>query len=367
MRRTRDGIALATTLYFLALLGLLVVGTLYTARGAGRGGELSIDDAELTAATEQMLASIVAEWSPEDRAIQPIASTFSVPSLRTTRVERAGSITRLDPRLFWVVADVRRTAGSARRRTAIVVRLAREGPAVPAAIVARGDVQLGAGARVLAPAQPLRDCSIDDSTGVAVETATAAVVRVEDAFTTMPSWRATDGAAAAEPYQPLGTRSRDQLQTTLELSPDTALTIAPAAAGDCGATRAPDDWGDPYALDGPCARLAPIVHARGDLTLRGGRGQGILLVDGRLRVTGALRFRGLIVSQGGVDIMADDVDISGAIFSADTHRSIGGAAASSVVIRGRATVRASRCDVARAFAAHSSVRRVRERAWIELW
>jgi hypothetical protein len=362
-RKPRAGIALATTLYFLVLLALLVVGTLYSARAAGVSGELLIEDAELTAATERLLTDAISSWPARDRAGQPIATSVRQTVAVDARITGAISTTRLSTRFFWIVADVGRAVDAAGRRSSIIVRLVDDGPAVSAALVARGDVLLGGGA-IVEGARDSGDCSPFDSTLAAIEVGTGALVRSED-VTPLPSWRASDLAASDVPYEQLGGRTWAQMPADLEIEPGAVLTPMPSPSGECGAPQAPDDWGEPLGA-GACASWVPVIHARGDLTIAGGRGQGILLVEGRLRVTGALRFRGLIVSRGDVEMRADGVEISGAILSG-ASTNVGAGSGSSVVIRGRVTLRASRCDVTRAFAAHTSVRRVRERAWMELW
>ena len=42
---------------------------------------------------------------------------------------------------------------------------------------------------------------------------------------------------------------------------------------------------------------APLLWARGDLELRGGRGQGILLVDGDLVVSQGAEFHGVVITR----------------------------------------------------------------------
>ena len=64
----------------------------------------------------------------------------------------------------------------------------------------------------------------------------------------------------------------------------------------CDADRE-TNWGEPRG-DGPCAKYLPVIHARGDLYLQHGRGQGVLVVDGDLVVEGGVRFHGLVVVLG---------------------------------------------------------------------
>jgi hypothetical protein len=60
------------------------------------------------------------------------------------------------------------------------------------------------------------------------------------------------------------------------------------------------NWGEPLQA-GPfaaCAGYFPIIHSPGDLRLTGGRGQGVLLVDGDLELGGSTRFDGLVIVRG---------------------------------------------------------------------
>jgi hypothetical protein len=62
-----------------------------------------------------------------------------------------------------------------------------------------------------------------------------------------------------------------------------------------------NNWGNPMrASNGVCSEFFPIMHALGDLDITGGYGQGILLVDGNLTVSGNFEFYGLVIVQGGI-------------------------------------------------------------------
>lgn len=56
----------------------------------------------------------------------------------------------------------------------------------------------------------------------------------------------------------------------------------------------------------------PVLHSVGDLSLSGGIGQGILLVDGELSLSGGLEFHGLVVALGGLTAGPGGAHITGA-------------------------------------------------------
>lgn len=100
-------------------------------------------------------------------------------------------------------------------------------------------------------------------------------------------------------------------------------TPAPVEHFGVCATDEPWSLGDPLTPGGPCAPYLPLRASEGDLTLIGGTGQGLLLVNGdltltegvhfhglalvrgRLLVEGGASFEGLAVAQGGAEVAAD--------------------------------------------------------------
>lgn len=93
----------------------------------------------------------------------------------------------------------------------------------------------------------------------------------------------------------------------------------------------------------PGSTLEPgdgVVHIKGDATMSGGTGSGILIVEGRLVVTGALSYEGVIVARGGISVLVPGVTITGIVRSGGTPPVAGnmaintnGAAAQAVLLQ----------------------------------
>ena len=57
-------------------------------------------------------------------------------------------------------------------------------------------------------------------------------------------------------------------------------------------------WGSASTTNG-CSGHYPIIYAQGDLTLTGGSGQGLIIANGTVRLSGSAAFAGLVVVQSG--------------------------------------------------------------------
>jgi hypothetical protein len=78
------------------------------------------------------------------------------------------------------------------------------------------------------------------------------------------------------------------------------LTTRPVTDGTTCNKTIRTNWGDGINRAGPCGSYFPIIHLRGpgETTLNGDQGQGILLVDGSLRIQGSYQFFGVVIIQG---------------------------------------------------------------------
>ncbi len=102
-----------------------------------------------------------------------------------------------------------------------------------------------------------------------------------------------------------------------------------------------------------------VTYAPGDLSVSGGSASGLLIVDGRLHITGPFMFSGLIIARGGVETSGSGTTISGALLSFAPSNP-------GVQLRG-VTLQFAPCAVLRALESAISPRPVRERSWAELY
>ena len=362
----RRGVVLATALYYLAIHALLVVGTLYASRGARDGAARAATDATLTGALDRTLAAAKSTWSPAARAKQLVGEQSPLPALADLRdVSGATTITRLGPTLYLLATDVSwRASEEAHRHATLLMRSIVARPMLATPIVSRGDVNIGSGAHVVIDSAAAADCP---------PPARAALSIAPDAALYLDGPRSDTVVALSDPaaldaaaFENFGGESWSTLANRADIRLAAGATLRPfmATHDSCVMARAVDDWGDRTAADG-CVVAPPIVVAAGDLTIDGGAGVGVLLVAGRLRITGPFVYAGVIVARDGVEITGDDVEISGSVLAERLTTTESSASGASLLMRGRSSIRASSCVTFRVFASRAGVRSVHSRAWLE--
>jgi hypothetical protein len=105
------------------------------------------------------------------------------------------------------------------------------------------------------------------------------------------------------------------------------------------------NWGDPENPEGVCGDHFPVIYASGDLRIEGkDRGQGILLVEGNLTVTGGFEFFGPVIVKGAVSAEGAGVRFVGGLVAAN-------ASLGQSTVQGNVAVEYSSCSVARAVGA----------------
>lgn len=127
------------------------------------------------------------------------------------------------------------------------------------------------------------------------------------------------------------------------------------------------NWGEPrrsgtYVSE--CVGYSPIVwirNAGSESRISGGRGQGILLVEGDLDMSGGFEFTGIIIVLGDTKTTGQGAKITGALLAA--NQAIGDV----TYIGGTPVVTYSSCAVAQALLGTARARPLGERSWVQLY
>lgn len=144
------------------------------------------------------------------------------------------------------------------------------------------------------------------------------------------------------------------------LLPGTYTGILPSSAHGVCNTSEITNWGDPWNPGDPCGSYFPIIHVNGDMTIKGKRGQGVLLVDGDLTVQGNFEFVGLVIVTGRMATSGTGQKYTGAVIVANEDGEQND-------IAGDAQFLFSNCAVLRALVQSAPGRLLRERGWVSLF
>jgi type II secretory pathway pseudopilin PulG len=387
----RDGFALVAALVAIALIGALIAGAFFAATQERRLGASSGAAVRALGAAELAAYGAVDRWDKRVTLRLPVGASLPPDSTRgSPDVLTVVRATKLSPSAIAVVADARvggRTIVGAQRRIGNVARFARPRLTLVAALAARGLVQVTGSAFVsgvdATPAAWASD-SLCAPGGLASQLAgntpdTVAAVASPDTTRICDGTCGSGGGPGARldgapqrlellsladtvPFRVFGAERWWSLAAVADIvaPPGSTVPPFPATAGITCDTSAPANWGDPQ-RGGPCADYFPLIWAPGDLTIAGGRGQGILLVEGDLTIVGPVTFAGVVLVRGRLRTAGGPTLVAGAVLVESPD------AAGAAVIDGATSIVYSRCAVGEALAAAPPLLPIARRGWVQLF
>lgn len=361
----RRGIAIVSVLYFLVVCALISAAVLFAQRVTTRNTLMSVSGAQLLASADEAVHTALGSWSRSERSRQAIGSTALIATSPVNGLATSVYVTRLTSRVFSIVGETRLGLGAA-RRVSLLVRIPIESPPVMSALVSAVGVSVGRDVRFVV------DTACGDTSAVAITLApdVPLIVDADIPPGAQPIALRDPAAGDSMSYQRVGNIWWSELSrlADIHVPADTRISPTPSVAG-AQCVPAVTNWGDPSRPGSACGNRAPLVYVAGDLTIEGGAGQGVLLVDGHLTVTGAFTYSGQIVATHGIETRADNIAISGVVFAwrARVESTATRQTTNDVILTHTTTLRRSRCDAAYSVASWFEPRRVRDRAWTELF
>ena len=311
----RSGVALAAALGLLALLGILIAGAVASSTAARRAVWLAQSDAVLAASADYALGSVLVSWQESLLFDLPLGVPRTVESTiaQSVPVHVGVTTTRLPDDVLWIVGDAW-TGGldQGRRRFGLVARFSVPGGPPPAGIVARGGVSIGDGVLTSIDTSGEADCA-------AAGQGPNVIVAPSSTWTTTDSVRVSVDARAAD-------SATYYLTSRQVASLDSAIGVR---------------------------------RVSGDTTIAGGSYQGILLVDGALRIAKPVVIVGLVIARGPIEA-SDSLRLTGAMLSFASSPQ-------TAISLSSGTIDYAPCIVARELRRASPPRPVRERSWSEIF
>jgi len=396
--RARTGAVLPTALLLLVALTALAGGAFAMSRQSFRGGRNAMVEQRAFGVAEAGLNEQIGTW---DQALNGVTGSGGVPVNGTVTARRYVAngdtavvrVTRLDPMLFWVQsfgrASIPNPQLQSARTVGALVRIAYPSVKPQGAITTNGDVTIQGNAfrangtdRVPyagsgAAWDSARCAGVKDSSVHAIAVPPGAKVDAKPA-NLEGALKVLYTPAAADPntYIAFGTETMNTLIQNADRRYDTGdpsatiniggAGIGPSlAAGGTCATSDSTNWGEPNGGAGAvtaCQSYFPIIYVRGSADIQGnGRGQGILIVDGDLKINGNFTWLGLILVRDDVNKGNGNASITGAVMARNVD------VAGGSTYGGSQTVSYSKCAVESALRGSAILIRVRDRAWTQLF
>jgi hypothetical protein len=173
-----------------------------------------------------------------------------------------------------------------------------------------------------------------------------------------------DPTMTSEELMTFGDLSFDELEqlATIRLTTN-GNTIRPQPSLRADNTCNRDDnlnWGDPLHPAAPCGGHFPIIWIEGNVHINGVQGQGVLIVDGDLRVDGNFEFVGPVIVSGHLSTHGTGGHFQGGVIA-------GNADLEETEVLGNAVVEYSSCAIARALQNTAPAALLRDRSWVNLY
>jgi hypothetical protein len=372
----RRGIALATALIVIVLLGALVAGSVYFTNQDARAATNSRRLQQSFGVAEGGLTKTISTWNPAVNTTRLNYPADTLPIVLTALGASGaytGSVYKLNSRMYLVDITGRDSAsvkgglagGGSRQRVAQLMRVVPLVVDIQAAFTVGGPVQWGGGNTFVkgADATPpgWSGCQGGPSVAGVRAKSLGDLGASQGQFTGSPD-SVISPAMDSSTFTNFGQTNYATLasQATIQLSGGTYAPVPSLTGGKCNYANA-QNWGDGNTPANPCGSYFPIVHITGNALINGtSQGQGMLLVDGNLTISGTFKYYGMIVVKGGFSTQNGG---SPSIYGTILARSVN---TSSNAFAGDVNIQYSKCAVERTMDATGVATPVRSRSFIRV-
>lgn len=367
--RKRRGSALLLVLVAMVVLAILGSASMMTALQEARSSRAAQLQQRALTVAEFALNQQLSNWTAQRQslALGAIDSIAVGVALGDTAIVRVQRLTQVD---YNIVSVGRAGIGSglmeAQREVSMLVRTSSPTIRVPGLLTVsdnldvRGSPLIDGTNRIPSGWTTCGASAGPDTLALAYRSTHAPTI--QRANQTVGGTRVSAAAADTSTYSVFGGATWASLtgSATIRMS-STSVTPTPlGTATSCTATSS--NWGEPNRGAGSvvgCQSNFPVIYAPGNLSISGGRGQGVLLVEGTLTITGNFYWAGIIIVRGALDV-AGTPTLMGSVMVRSTT------GADSRII-GNSRLQFSSCAAQQALAGLGSLVRTGGRSWANVY
>lgn len=384
MRRpAQGGFALPVAVFALVVVGVLVTGGFYMARQETRIGLSSQSAQAAFYLAERGVYSTLANW---DVATFGSTSAWTVATVAGTDTDGDWSVDvmPMTSRLYFLrstgtVTNRGELWSGATRQVGMIARIVIPNLDPPAALSTVGNLNFGGAAIIdgndTDPGQWPGLCNspntnkpgvmIDDESNINFN-GNESNIRANQLFGSEDIGE--DPNMNSDSLMTFGELDFDDLAALADkVYNSTPGGIQPDTTGGVCRTNVASNWGEPLLNTSPCFNYFPIIHLNNPSqtwNFSTGRGQGILLVSGSIKVTGQFEFYGPVIIRGTLSTQG----------GGGTQHFHGGVVAANVslddnTVLGTADIVYSSCAIERAILNNSALAKARplaRRSWVDV-
>lgn len=378
MRGTgRQGIAIVAALGGIVVIGALIAGVFFVSTQESQISRGSLVHEKAFRAAELGLNTTLANWDAPTMYDMPTGGMDTMVYSGTDWVDTV-VVTKLTGRAYSLLSTA--TAGSgrlarSRKKTLLSVRLSSPDFDFLGALTVRGTTVIGGSSLING-----RNTNPSGWSTCAAANDTLAGVAIADSSQISYSGCSTGTCVVGSPrilqdptagdttnYFTFGDEDWKTLTasaTKIINGTATFSQINPVVTNGACDKSVLSNWGAPTHTSpaNACENYFPIIHAKGStstLKLSGNRGQGILLVDGDLEISGGFEFYGPVIVRGRIKTTGTGGKLNGGVMAANVQLDQN-------TVLGDATITYSSCAVEKAIAGSANPRRIVHRAWTEV-
>jgi hypothetical protein len=375
IRKNEGGFALAGAILALTVIAAMIAGAFFAARQELSIGRSSQTYQRAFGVAEAGLDRAIAAWQANITTLNGLtAGATAGPFVTTVGTSGTDSswVTRLNDQLF-LISSTGSSAGS-RRRLAALARLQVINMALNGALTTRGQLRVGGSSFIDGVNQaPVGwGCSLPTDTVAGIYTRDSSQITTSGC-TNYSCVRGkpkiqNDASINDSTFFQFGDMQWSDLTSMasviLPANIGTLTGVGPTLSGLACNTANIRNWGEPGNPPPTftvvvCRTYFPIIYAQGNLKITGGRGQGILLVEGNLDVQGRFEFYGPVIVRGELNTQGTGGHFNGGVMAANVHLDQSD-------VLGNAVITYSSCAILEALRFNSPGRLIGQRAWAEV-
>jgi type II secretory pathway pseudopilin PulG len=370
----RPGIALTLSIIAMVVIAALVTGIMMSVQTETRTGEAQRKMNQAFAVADAAAGEVVALWQTAGYNNMTNGTSQNVSgSAPNGTGTYTGTVTRVNSELFFVDITGKDRVSAAKQRVGIMVKLRRLTFDANAAVTTRGPGKIGGSTEINGnDTNPWTSCPAAGPPKPGIRHPNTSQLNFiggcsdESCVTGSSPEVYNDPTVNDNTFFSYGDFDWAQLSTMANhvLTGATWNGIGPTTTGspvicNVGYNK---NWGEPRESGSPvtqCQSYFPTIYFNGNTKINGGIGQGIIMVNGDLEITGGFEYYGIVLVRGSLKSTGTGGHVTGGILAANVDLE-------QEDILGNAVFTYSSCALSKVQNGGAAGAQMRSRGWVQL-